>query len=285
MNKRLCTLLLFVMCLFIISGCDNFGNKNNKPDVATVEEGFTALNECTNLQMEVVLKFFEEDVPSDKNEIRFKLEQTDDEVKYQLTMNEFTYDFYIIKPTDGKIYIIFEPKMLGIDYPGFVKGEYYEVLEAYFYGIEPKPEPPQFDPDAQEKFDAIRIIGDSFQYLINFVADLKNDYFDLNDDEYELNQKGKEEYLKALKDFLTTINGGEETELIIDSNIKIKTNETIVSNISVEFISLDYPEDKIVLSFDFDRFNEVELTIPKNSTSFKDFIEYLQNDTPSIEEF
>lgn len=286
MKKRLCTLLLFVMCLFIISGCDNFGNNNNEPDVATIEEGITTLNEYTNLQMEVVLKFFEEEKPLSKEEITLIVEQTLDASKIQLSMNGFIYEFYLMTSTDEKTYLVFEPSSLGVEYPGYVKGEVNEILNAYFGDVEPKPEPPQPDPILpEEEPDEITLIMESFGHLINFFSNLKNDYFDLNDDEYELNQKGKEEYLKALNDFLTVINGGEETELTIDSNIKIKTNETVVTNITIEFISLDYPEDKIVLSFDFDHFDKVELTIPKQTTSFKDFVEYLQNDVPSIEEF
>lgn len=285
MKKRLFVLLLCVACIFVLSGCENFGTVNNNTNYATVEEGMAALNECKNYRMSAVLELVDYDNDSSNEEIILKVEQTLDITKIQFSMSGFTYKFYLqTQADDGKNYLFFEPSALGAEYPGYVKGEVNEVINA-FLGVEPdNPNNPDLPSEEPEE---ITLIKESFAHLINFFTNMKNDYFDFKSNKYKLNEIGKEEFLKALNAFQSAINGGEVIEgMDFDPTIEVKTNETIITKITLELAPL-YEEaienQRMIVTFDFDLFDKVELTVPEDTISFKEFMDYLENEQPSIE--
>lgn len=280
MIKRLFIILLFMVGLLFNVSCDNITFEHKEPEKITVESGMAALEEVKNYSIKLDMKTIYDD-ESVEDMITVNIQVQDNVQKIELIESGLTYSFYTSTETKEdveELYIIFDLSMLEMDYSGYVKVSLTEIKELIFGITTEDVKPGPGTNEADKLFTA-------FTDLTNFFTTLKNEYFDLVDVEdyyYVFNETGKTAFDDVMDEFIEVVSGDPtiSEEIDIDVNITAQVDDKYITNFLIDLIgkNIDDGETEIIrIDAAFEKFGEVEVTLPTETITFEEFMELLQS--------
>lgn len=289
--KKILTIIISLLFVFSATNCTDKKTDDDTPKSLTVQKAVEAMEEVENFRFEATFKVDEAASDDDDMLYDISLEMQEGKMKLVVPIPEVSMSmtFYFYEKNEVE-YLVVNTAILSLGNPEIELDPWVEIplteeaitnLIKQFGGqtgtAPTNPDTPKVPVNPVDP-KVIAMLED----IIDFVNDLKDEYFDLNSDGYyEFNQVGETALINIV---LTHAEGKltkteiEEVLETVDYSIKFKTNEKYLTSVRIEIVVKNQDVEIGTISFagSFDRFNEVSFNIPTKVTSIEDFIAKLQ---------